>query len=70
MLPAIACAVLVVLNPAGPVHTVFTATGASTDELNSTVQVRVTSDPIGQVGLTGSLVIVTEFEAGTKDYNN
>ena len=42
---------LVVINPAGPVHTVFTVTGISTAGLNSTVQVRVTADPIGRMGL-------------------
>ena len=30
---------------AGPVHTVFTATGTSTAGLNSTVQVRLGDDP-------------------------
>ena len=66
MLPAIACAVLVVLNPAGPVHTVFTVTGTSTAGLNSTVQVRVTLDPIGKTGLSEFVVIVTELGAGTR----
>ena len=65
MLPAIACAVLVVLNPAGPVHTVFTVTGTSTAGLNSTVQVRVTGDPTGRIGLGRSLVTLTEVGAGT-----
>ena len=50
---------LVVINTAGPVHTVFTITGTSTTGLNSTVQVRVTSDPTGWMGLTGSLEITT-----------
>ena len=67
VLPAIACAVLVVLNPAGPVHTMFTVTGTSTAGLNSTVQVRVTVDPIGRMGISGILVIVTEFGDGTKN---
>ena len=69
MFPAIACAVLVVLNPAGPVHTMFTVTGTSTAGLNSTVQVRVTLDPIGKTGLSEFVVIVTELGAGTI-YNN
>ena len=57
---------LVVINPSGPVHTVFTVTGTFTEGLNSTVQVRVTLDPIGRIGLTGSLVRTTEFGFGTK----
>ena len=47
---------VVVINPAGPVHTVFTVTGTSTAGLNITVQVRVTADPTAMV----LLVIVTE----------
>ena len=57
---------LVVINPAGPVHTVFTVTGRSTAGLKSTVQVRVTVDPTGRIGLTGTLVIFTEVGAGTR----
>ena len=49
----------------GPVHTVFTVTGTSTAGLNSTVQVRVTSDPTGRMGLTGLLVTFTEVGAET-----
>ena len=60
---------LVVLNPAGPVHTVFTVTGTSTAGLNSmcTVQFRVTSDPTGCTGLGGTVLLdnVTEVGAGT-----
>lgn len=51
MLPITGCAVLVVVKSAGPLHTVFTVTGISTAGLNSTVQVRVTADPIGRMGL-------------------
>ena len=69
MLPITGCAVLVVINPAGPVHTVVTVTGRSTStaELNTTVQImiRVTVDLIGRMGLTGSLVIDMLFGAGT-----
>ena len=65
MLPITGCAVLVFINPFGPVHTVLTVTGTSTAGLNSTVQVRVTSDPTGWIGLIGSLVTVTEVGAGT-----
>ena len=54
-----------VLNPAGPVHTVFTVTGISTAGLNLTVQVRVILDPIGQIGLGMLLITVTEDGAGT-----
>ena len=51
--------------PSGPVHTVLTVTGTSTAGLNSTVQVRVISDPTGRMGLTGSLVTITEVGSGT-----
>ena len=57
------------LKLSGPVHTVFTVTGTSTDGLNSTVQVRITlADPIGRTanGLAWSLVTCTEAGAGTK----
>ena len=59
------CSVLLVINFAGPVHTMFTVTGTSTAGLNSTVQVRLTLDPIGRTGLTRSLVTVTETGSGT-----
>ena len=67
MLPLLGRAVLVVLNPAGPVHTVFTVTGTSTAELNSTVQIKVRtllyrSD---KSWLAGSLVTLTEIGSGT-----
>ena len=65
LLPITGCAVLVVINPAGPVHTVFTITETSTDGLNSTTQVRVTIDPIGRIGLALLLVILTDKGSGT-----
>ena len=58
-------ALLVVINPSGPVHSVFTVTGTSTALLNSTVQVRITLVPIGQIGLTGLLLTFTEIGTGT-----
>ena len=59
------------LKLSGPVHTVSTVTGISTDGLNSTVQVRVTpADPIGRNGLAWSLVTLTEIGAGTKCNRN
>ena len=45
LLLPVAC--LDIPNPAGPEHTVFTVTGTSTAALNSTLQLRVTSDPTG-----------------------
>ena len=61
MLPITGCAVLLVLNPVGPVHTVFTVTGMSTAGLNSTVQVRVILEYLySWMGLTGSLFKHTE----------
>ena len=49
------------------VNTVFRVTGASTAGFNSTVtiQVRVTSDPKGGIGLGMLLDSVTEVGAGT-----
>ena len=61
MLPITGCAVVVFINPAGPVHTVVTVTGTSTAGSKSTVQVRVTSEGTGQIGLAGLLVMFTEF---------
>ena len=51
MLLITGCDVIVFINPAGPVHTVVTVTGTSTEGLNSTVQVRVTADPAAMVPL-------------------
>ena len=59
---------LVVVNPFGPVHAVFTVTGtliAPELFLNSTVQVRVTVAPIGRTGVSGKLVTLTDSGAGT-----
>ena len=58
---------MLLLKLAGPVHTVFTVTGTSTDALNTTVQVRVTVAPIGLTanGLEWSLVTLTDVGAGT-----
>ena len=39
------CVVLVVVNPASPVHTVFTVTGTSTNGLNIIMQIRLWEDP-------------------------
>ena len=64
MLPITDCAVAVVINPAGPVHTVVTVTETSTAGLNITVQVRVTADSTGRIGEAGILEIFTEFGAG------
>ena len=41
----------VLINPAGPVHIVFTVSGTSTARLNITMQVRVTADPTTMVPL-------------------
>ena len=56
------------LTPAGPVHSVFTVTGTSTDGLNSTVHVRVT-EPRGGMTLVGLLVIMRVGE-GTREKKN
>ena len=59
------CEVLVVINPAGPVHSVFIVTGTSTAGLSSscTVQDRVTGDPTGRMGLGTLLDRITEVGA-------
>ena len=69
MLPITGCAVVVFINPAGPVHTVVTVTGTSTAGLNITMQVRVTSEGAGQIGLAGLLVMLTEVGGGTAEDN-
>ena len=69
MLPITGCAVLVVINPAGPVHTVFTVTGISTDGLNSTVQVRVTEPPTTMVP-AWLLVILTAGDGTAREENH
>ena len=53
------------MNPSGVANTVFTVTGTSTAELNSTAQVRATSDPKGGMGLGMLLDNDTEVGAGT-----
>ena len=70
MLPITGCAVLVVMNPASVVNTVFTVTGISTADwgLNSTAQVRVTSDPKGGIGLGKLLDNIMETGVGTAKY--
>ena len=63
--PITGCAVLVVINPAGPVTTVFSVSDIPSTGLNSTMQVRVTLDPTGRMGLTWSLETDTDNGAGT-----
>ena len=62
---------LVVVNPAGVVNAVFTVTGTSTAGFNSTVtvQVRLTLDPKGGIGLGMLLDNITEVGAGTAKLN-
>ena len=63
---SIDCPVLVVVNPFGPVHTVFTVTGVSTTRLSSTMQVKVTlAVPIGRMGLAGMLIMLADTGTGT-----
>lgn len=63
VLPITGCGVS--LNPSGPVNIMFTVTGIFTTQFNSTVQVRVTSDPKGGMGFAMVLDTVTEVGAGT-----
>ena len=58
---------LVRVNPSGGVTAVLTVTGTSTAGLNSTAQVRVTSDPKGGMGL-GMLLDSITVGAGTANY--
>ena len=54
------------MNPAGPVNTVFTVIGTSTDGLNSTfvLQVRVTDLPT--VMIPGGLLMTATAGVGTE----
>ena len=65
LLPITGCAVLVIITPPGPVHTVFTVTGTSTNGLNSTVQVRVMVESTGRTGL-GELLVTMADNSGTE----
>ena len=56
--------VVVTVVEAGPLHTVSTVTGTSTDGLNSTVQVRLGEDPAIIVPSGG--VTVTAVGVGTE----
>ena len=57
---------MLILNPSGPLHIIFTVTGTSIASLNSIVQIKVTlAVPIGRMGLAGMLVILTDTGAGT-----
>ena len=53
------------VTPAGPVHSVFTVTGTSTDGLNSTVQVRVTEPPGGMTPV--GLLVILRIGVGTRE---
>ena len=57
--------IIVTPASAGPVHSVFTVTGTFTAGFNSTMQVRVTVDPMGWIGLDGLGTIVTDEGVGT-----
>ena len=65
MLSITCCALLVRGNPSSIDNTVLIVTGTSTAGLNSTAQVRVTSDPKGGMGLGMLLDSDTEVGAGT-----
>ena len=67
MLPITGCAVLARVNPTGSVNTVITVTGTSTAGFDSTVtvQVTVTLDPKGGIGLGMLLNSAMEVGAGT-----
>lgn len=62
------CIVLILINPLGPVHVVFTVTETSTTGLTFIVQVSIMLDPTDLIGLDSLLVTVTiarEGESGT-----
>ena len=60
---------LTALNSSGPVHTVLKVTGTSTAGPNSmcTMQMRLTTDPMGRTGLEVADLHVTEVGAETED---
>ena len=62
VLPIIGCALLVIINPAGPIHSVITFSVTSTAGFSCTVHVRVMVDPIdnGWMGLEVLLDITTK----------
>ena len=64
MSPITGCEVLIVLNPAGPVNSVFTLTGIFASELNSTCTIQI-SDPFGHTGVGLLADSFTEIGAGT-----
>ena len=68
MLSITSCALLVRGNPLSVDNTVLIVTGTSTAGLNSTAQVRVTSDPKGGMGL-GMLLDSIIVGAGTANYD-
>ena len=65
VLPITGCAVLVVINPAGPVHIVFTDNGMSITLFSSTVQITVIPVPTGLTGMETLLDTTTEAGPGT-----
>ena len=52
-------------TPAGPVHSVFTVTGTSTDESNTTVHVRMTELPGGMTPV--GLLVILRVGEGTRE---
>ena len=66
VLPIAGSALFAVINPAGPVHTVLTVTGTSTNGLSTTMQVRVTvANPTGRIASVRLLVTLTDARSGT-----
>ena len=63
--PDTAGVVVVSVLPAGSLKLIFTFTGTSTAGLNTTVQVTITSDPTGRMGLGLLLVNFIDAGAGT-----
>lgn len=53
-------------NPFGPFNTVLTVNEPVADGLNITVQVRVTLEPTGCMGVAGLLMTLTEVGTGTE----
>ena len=64
MPPFTGCEVFLVLNPTGPVNTMFTFIGTFTSELNSTCTMQV-SVPLGCMGVGVLADNITEVGAGT-----
>ena len=70
-LPITGCAALLIINPAGPVHSVDTVTSTSANGLSSTVQLRLMEDPtiVGAIGGVTATLVAAGTNEDTYGYN-